>query len=238
MKNSELAVFCISKLGTPYIMGTNGKEFTQSMYNDLCKRNPAGWFTDKRKSGIKKWIGIPTTDCHGLIEWFVRTRTGASYDTTADGAFTAAKVKGDIKTIPEMPGVCVRYKGHVGVYIGGGYAVEARGYDYGVCIKKLSGRGWTHWYHHPKIQYTDKALPVPLLTIKKTSAVQDIVWLQLALNRQIAAGHINLPALVVDGQWGAKTAAAVKAFFAYKKWLATGSGYSVGKNTIKALARE
>lgn len=231
MKNSELAVFCISKLGTPYIMGTNGKEFTQSMYNDLCKRNPAGWFTDKRKSGIKKWIGIPTTDCHGLIEWFVRTRTGASYDTTADGAFTAAKVKGDIKTIPEMPGVCVRYKGHVGVYIGGGYVVEARGYDYGVCITKLAGRGWTNWYQHPKIEYTDKTIPAPYGTITNRSSKTDIMWLQINLNRAIIEGKLQIPLLVVDGVWGTKTLTALRAF----KKLAADKSQSCGEETQKEL---
>ena len=37
MKNSnaELVRFCISKVGTPYVMGTNGKILTKSIYNNL-----------------------------------------------------------------------------------------------------------------------------------------------------------------------------------------------------------
>ena len=132
MKNSnaELARFCIGKVGTPYVMGTNGKIFTKSMYQDLVKRNPGEWFTTKRKPVIKTWVGQVTTDCHGLIEWFVREQSGEKYDTTANGAFLAATEKGEIKNIPELIGVCVRYPGHVGIYIGGGYVVEAKGFDY------------------------------------------------------------------------------------------------------------
>jgi hypothetical protein len=35
--------------------------------------------------------------------------------------------------------------GHVGMYIGAGQVIEARGADYGVVITKLSDRAWTHW---------------------------------------------------------------------------------------------
>ena len=39
--NSLLVQFAVNKLNTPYIMGTNGRTFTKSMYNDLIKRNPS-----------------------------------------------------------------------------------------------------------------------------------------------------------------------------------------------------
>ena len=155
MDNNKLAEFCKSKIGIPYVLGTNGKLFTKSMYDDLVRRNPSGWFTAARLPAVKGYIGQKTTDCHGLVEWFVREQSGQTYDTTADGAFRAATVKGSIGCIPELPGVCVRYKGHVGIYIGGGYVVEARGFDYGVCETKLSARPWTEWYKHPKIQYPE-----------------------------------------------------------------------------------
>ena len=51
MKNSnaDLARFCIGRLGVPYVMGTNGKIFTRTMYSDLTERNPADWFTEERR---------------------------------------------------------------------------------------------------------------------------------------------------------------------------------------------
>ena len=84
--NLELVQFCISKIGTPYVMGTSGRILTQAMYNDLVKRNPGGWFIKKRLATVRSWIGTVTADCHGLIEWFVREVTGRNYDVTADGA--------------------------------------------------------------------------------------------------------------------------------------------------------
>lgn len=238
MKNAELAKFCIEKVGTPYVMGTNGKAFTQTMYNDLIKRNPSGWFTAARLPTVKKYIGKATTDCHGLIEWFVREQSGQAYDTTADAAYTAAKIKGAIKTIPELPGICVRYQGHVGVYIGGGYVVEARGFNYGVCITALKSRPWTHWYKHPQITYADTTLPAPSpAKVSKTTDRYSIVWLQLMLNKQLAAGYITGKALVVDGAYGSKTAAAAAAYWQKKGWTTSAAVWSVGANTIKALQK-
>lgn len=237
MNNGELAKFCIEKIGTPYVMGTNGKKFTQAMYNDLVRRNPGGWFSAAKLPKVKSCIGQITTDCHGLIEWFVREQSGQSYDTTADAAFQTAKIKGSIKSIPEQPGICVRYSGHVGIYIGGGYVVEARGFDYGVCITKLSGRPWTHWYKHSQVLYTDKQMPAPA-KVSKTTSKYSIIWLQLAFNRQIAAGHIKVYPLIVDGIYGSKTAAAVLAYWQHKGWSIAGKkGTSVGSNTIKTLAK-
>lgn len=236
LNNAKLAKFCIDKVGTPYIMGTNGKVFTQSMHNDLTRRNPGGWFKAARLPAVKACIGQVTTDCHGLIEWFVREQTGQAYDTTADAAYNAAKVKGAIKTIPELPGICVRYQGHVGVYIGGGYVVEARGFNYGVCITALGSRPWTHWYKHPQITYADTNLPAPSPSkVSKTTDRYSIVWLQLMLNKQIAAGYITGKALVVDGAYGSKTAAAAAAYWRKKGWTKGATVWSVGLNTVKAL---
>lgn len=234
--NGELVKFCIEKVGVPYVMGTSGKVLTRALYDDLAKRNPGGWFTIKRQPTVLSWLGKQATDCHGLVEWAVREQTGEAYDVTADAAYNTAKVKGAIGTIPELPGVCVRYKGHVGVYIGGGYVVEARGFDYGTCITALEGRPWTNWYMHPKINYDEKMLPVPSpKKIGKTTSRYSVVWLQLKLNEQIAAGYIAGQALAVDGVYGRGTAEVTAAYWRKKGWTKDSEIWGVGESTIKAL---
>lgn len=242
MKNSnvDLVRFCIGKVGVPYVMGTNGRVLAKATLDDLIRRNPGNWFTPSRVPVVRSLVGKRTTDCHGLIEWFIAELAGGkwTYDVTADGAFHTATVKGSIGSIPELPGVCVRYKGHVGVYIGGGYVVEARGFDYGVCITALKKRPWTHWYKHPKIQYTGTALPAPSpQKASKTTDRYSVVWLQLALNRQLAAGYITGTALTVDGVYGTKTAQAAGAYWRKKGWTRENEIWGVGKNTLKALGK-
>jgi hypothetical protein len=78
---------------------------------------------------------------------------------SANGTFSVAKEKGPIKTIPEIPGVCVWRNGHIGVYIGNGQVIEAKGTKYGVVQTPLTGPGsnnWTHWLKHPQIEYIDE----------------------------------------------------------------------------------
>lgn len=45
--------------------------------------------------------------------------------------------------------------GHAGVYIGGGYAIEAMGTRKGVVKTEVSGRGWQGWCKLPYIDYLE-----------------------------------------------------------------------------------
>ena len=62
---------------------------------------------------------------------------------------------GTIDTIPDIPGIAVRYDGHGGVYVGNGEVVEERGFNYGCQLTKLKGRGWQHWYKLPFRKYPE-----------------------------------------------------------------------------------
>ena len=43
----------------------------------------------------------------------------------------------------------------MGVYIGGGYVVEERRFNYGCVKTKVSSRKWTHWYQLLFVAYGD-----------------------------------------------------------------------------------
>lgn len=140
-------------------------------------------------------------------------------DKSANGMFTYAKSKGcdwgTMDSLPELPGVALRSDGHVGVYIGGGYAVEERGFNYGCVKTRVSSRNWTHWYKLPFIDYGEGAVNVPATEytlgsrlLKKGMEGSDVKVLQELL---LQLGY-DLPRYGADGDFGSETEAAVKAF--------------------------
>ena len=52
---------------------------------------------------------------------------------------------GGMDTMPDIVGLGLWKKGHWGVYVGNGYAIEAMGTQYGVVRTKVEGRGWQGW---------------------------------------------------------------------------------------------
>ena len=119
-----------------------------------------------------------------------------------------------IDTLPEIVGLALFTDGHVAYYVGGGYAVEWRGFNYG-CVKTVvKERPWKHWAKLPFIDYGDTSAAQPAETVtytlgsrllKNGSVGGDVKTLQELLNQLGAA-------LAVDGDFGSKTEAAVKAF--------------------------
>ena len=53
-------------------------------------------------------------------------------------------------------GEAVWCKGHIGIYIGGGYVIEAMGTRYGVVKTALRSGSWTGWCKNPYINYVDE----------------------------------------------------------------------------------
>ena len=71
----------------------------------------------------------------------------------ANQMYYNASVSGTIDTMPDIPGLAVWHDGHIGVYIGDGYVIEAMNTKKGVVKTKLEGRGWTHWLQIEYINY-------------------------------------------------------------------------------------
>lgn len=112
--------------------------------------------------------GRVCADCIGLFKACAWDRDGdittreSAYasngqpDIGARTALSQCTVKGDITGIPEIPGLAVWTKtgAHIGVYVGGGDVIEARGFACGVQRNRLRQRGFVTWGLYPFAEYT------------------------------------------------------------------------------------
>lgn len=199
-----------------YVWGTFGQTLTETLFNQKLNQYPnqVGNF----KSFIKaNWMGRKVSDCVGLIKsymWFDEDNNKVIYnsktDVNANMMYTNAKEKGTINTIPEIIGLCLYKQGHIGVYIGNGQVIEARGTKYGVIQTPLKGVGstpWTHWLKCPYIEYVEeiKEESKPLI-LKLGCKGQEVKQLQKNL---IILGY-DLGKWGADGDFGNATFLAVK----------------------------
>lgn len=147
--------------GWGYVWGTYGSVLTESLFAYKLEQYPegVGIYEDFIRS---TWLGGRTTDCVGLIKGYgwldpetltIRYATNGMPDIVANQMYYSAVESGTIDTIPEIPGLAVWHDGHIGVYIGGGWVIEAAGTKYGVIKTELANRGWTHWLKVPYISY-------------------------------------------------------------------------------------
>ena len=173
MKNNIQLVEHCNKLynaGARYWFGTFGQIASNNLWKVKKQQYPS-MYRSSRDKQIKKDIkeGRIVTDCSGLIKGFMMTRDNGqivytpSLDLGADTYYDRATEKGSIKTMPDIPGLAVWKDGHIGVYVGEGYVIEARGFDYGVQKYKLSDRPYTKWFKIPGLEYiTNPDSPQPL----------------------------------------------------------------------------
>lgn len=255
--SSQLVAFVKAMIGMPYWYGTCGYKCTEDLLQRKAKQYPSHYGASRmkkyRQAIADKKVCV---DCIGILKAYFWTDGGqgildyingtgdfkSTYasngmpDKSANGFFSWLKKKGckhgKIASIPDVPGLAVFMEGHVGVYIGGGYVVEARGFNYGVVKTRLKDRKWVDWSYLPEslITYDDepKKEESKLITrnLKRGLKGDDVAELQEKLNK------LGFNCGEVDGDFGKKTEAAVKA-------LQTAANIEVdgifGKNSLKAL---
>ena len=147
--------------GWGYVWGTYGNVLTESLLDYKIEQYPdgVGSYADFIRAN---WLGGRTTDCVGLIKGYgwlnpdtmtIEYGTNGMPDLGANQMYYNASVSGTIDTMPDIPGLAVWHDGHIGVYIGDGYVIEAMNTKKGVVKTKLEGRGWTHWLQIEYINY-------------------------------------------------------------------------------------
>ena len=157
--NDGLVNYAKAQLGKPYWYGTFGNTATQSLLNAKTKQYPAH-YQYARMTKYKSQLGERVHDCVGLIKGYLWSKNSwsapeynVSQDVSANGMYAKCRERGSISTMPEIAGILVFMNGHVGIYVGDGKVIEARGFHYGVVETKLSERPWTSWGKCPWITY-------------------------------------------------------------------------------------
>lgn len=253
--NTDFVAYLKQMVGQPYWYGTCGYNCTSSLLKAKARQYPSH-YGSSRSARYNKDIAAKQVcaDCVGLGKGFIWTSGGGAIlaaigtgtkivnkygsggcpDKSANGMFAYAKAKklkyGTIATIPDIPGLAVRKDGHVGYYIGDGKVVEAQSFAKGIVITNLKDRPWTDWYEFPGIKYKEiKEEPKPnRATVKLGSRGAEVSTLQQKLKD---LGY-DIGKTGVDGKFGSKTMAAVKAFQKDKNLKVDGI---VGKATWAAL---
>lgn len=210
--------------GWGYIWGATGETWTQAKQNAATR--------DMTVKYGQKWVGKRVADCSGLFSWAFKSLGGYMYHgsntmwnkyCTAQGQLNNGK-RDDGETLKPGSAVFMCKKNttdyyHVGLYIGDGYVIEAKGTQYGVVKSKASS--WTHWGELRGVNYTDNApiedekttdiknVELGSRQLKKTSPCMegnDVKQLQTKLN------ELGYSCGSADGLFGIKTENALKKF--------------------------
>lgn len=243
--NEHFVNWCRRMIGQPYWYGATAARCTEDLLTRKRNQYPAHYTSD-RMSRYRNDIATRRVacDCVGAVKGYMWTDggvgtleaigTGKSYqsrygangcpDKSANGMFEYAKQCGCewgvISTIPEIPGIAVRFDGHIGYYIGGGEVIEWRGFAYGCVKTKLNARKWLHWYKLPFIKYGTVTAPAKpentraartemiKRTLRKGCVGEDVRILQtLLIERGYDVGKDG-----ADGDFGRNTDDAVRRF--------------------------
>ena len=131
-----LVTFCESKIGTPYVYGAKGEVLTEERLQVLKKQNPA-MYTSSYMAKARKFIGQRCADCSGLISWYTGLIRGSyNYHDTADKRVAIGALD------ESMIGWALWRPGHIGVYVGDGYCIEAKGINYGTIKSQVKDTAW------------------------------------------------------------------------------------------------
>ena len=210
--------------GSIYVWGAQGRRGDQISI---------GWITQMETStvnanrAISLWEKncriydpdmIGAFDCSGLIGACLNANGNSGFDDTANGYLNRCVKIGKAELAPgdfvfEWNGI---KSNHVGVYIGDGKVVEARGRDYGVVITGLDARNWKK-FGRPDFMYEDQpqqAFVIDHLLKRRSPTVYDpqVQWMQEAFLRAGGEYITLLGSAGADGRFGSGTEKAVKRY--------------------------
>ncbi|MCL2811325.1 MAG: peptidoglycan-binding protein [Clostridia bacterium] len=150
---SALVEFMIDKVGSAYLYGASGR-VTSPTYRAIIKRQYPE-YDHVISNYCFRFDGIEAYDCIGLFKAFLDASEGefpSAWRTNVTGSIARWMTKPEpIDTMPREPGIILLQQNvgtagfmHVGLYVGDGLCVHARGHRYGVVAEPMP-QLWTHW---------------------------------------------------------------------------------------------
>jgi len=160
---SALVQFSHDQVGKGYIYGTAGVISSRSLRRHNARQYPA--YSSTLLSTAEKWDGMEVFDCIGLIKAFMSRSEGpfpSEWNTNVNGAVKRWVMEmGPLDTMPREPGILLlrmrpnsrteQYE-HIGIYVGNGKCIHARGHAYGV-VEEPMPHLWTHWARPVWLEY-------------------------------------------------------------------------------------
>lgn len=221
-----------------YIWGKSGQVWTQASQDNATRS-----MTVKYGS---KWIGKIVADCSGLYVWAYKQLGAKIYhgSNTIWKKYTTTR-KGKVSDLVTIrPGTAVfQYREsdgnrhHIGLYIGGGMCIEAKGTAYGVVKSELAQ--WDEYGELADVDYTgmpEEPVVQSRRTLRKGSSGADVEYLQKLLKAEgYDLGNSGPNKDGVDGKFGSETLSAVRAYQSDHNLTPDGI---VGKDTWAALGMD
>lgn len=183
MKNIQFLLdYAKAQLGNPYWFGCFGQVASEALYKSKKAQYPK-YYTAK---DFSLHYGKRVHDCAGLIKgalWSESTTSAPKYnkdqDYSANMFYIKATKKGPISTMPDKKGILVfkgteRQKNHIGVYIGNGKVIEAKGHAYGVVESDLNS-SWKFWGQCNLFDYGSAVVEKSEYTAAEIKAARDCI---------------------------------------------------------------
>lgn len=174
----DLCNYAKNAVGCGYCYGSKGEVCTLARREAWAMANPS---QKENLLGIcAKWDGMRVWDCSGIFRgaWESLWQYKSGGATTIYTKWCTGQ-KGAIGTLPDMPGIAVfrdvnGTKEHIGLYVGDGMGVDARGSSKGVLIGTLASypSGWTHWAMLDDVDYENSLPSVGEITALWTGYVK------------------------------------------------------------------
>ena len=227
--------------GWGYVFSGQGQLYTRELAEYWASIGRSGRDYDYFVVRCARWFGKIVVDCSGLVIEAFRSKIPNYGDKTANTLYNNAKEKGAISTIPEIPGLCVWRKGHIGIYVGDGKVIESGGTNNGVVLSAVNApatnKKWTNWGKMADVDYAvtdtpETETPCSCWLGRYLKVTDPYMRGDDVLQVQTALAQRGFDPGTLDGIYGPRTEAAVKNFQAASGLKVDGI---VGENTTEAL---